>query len=238
MAGQALGTVTNDPRAHEPKSWFGWGRSDLSRAGPPPALDPNKYPNIKRKDLEPYLRVIRGAHQHFLQDRESLAEANNRQALLDGFEPGSVPGKQPLSLSQSSQGSSGAASVLVCGCVQARQWLAIRGMDWLRRCRGCLLSSSKKIFQWKRELSPASGTLSMTWTLAPLDTVVAVHQLFALLSSFAAATAAAAAAAAGPGTAGGASSSSSSTITTTTTTATTSTTTTAQDDKDVLSHTS
>ncbi|KAJ9524559.1 hypothetical protein QJQ45_024148, partial [Haematococcus lacustris] len=108
MAGQALGTVTNDPRAHEPKSWFGWGRSDLSRAGPPPALDPNKYPNIKRKDLEPYLRVIRGAHQHFLQDRESLAEANNRQALLDGFEPGSVPGKQPvLSLTQSSQGSSG-----------------------------------------------------------------------------------------------------------------------------------
>ncbi|KAL6764938.1 hypothetical protein V8C86DRAFT_3022064, partial [Haematococcus lacustris] len=93
MAGQALGTVTNDPRAHEPKSWFGWGRSDLSRAGPPPALDPNKYPNIKRKDLEPYLRVIRGAHQHFLQDRESLAEANNRQALLDGFEPGSVPGQ-------------------------------------------------------------------------------------------------------------------------------------------------
>ncbi|KAJ9524433.1 hypothetical protein QJQ45_019485 [Haematococcus lacustris] len=75
------------------------------------APDPNKYPNIKRKDLEPYLRVIRGAHQHFLQDRESLAEANNRQALLDGFEPGSVPGKQPLSLSQSSQGSSGAASV-------------------------------------------------------------------------------------------------------------------------------
>lgn len=78
--------VVNDPRADNNRSWWGWGPAvrDLSWADPPPPLDPTRYPNYKLKDLEPYLRIVRGSHQQFLRDRASLTENLKRQLEL-GF---------------------------------------------------------------------------------------------------------------------------------------------------------
>jgi hypothetical protein len=88
-----LVTVVNDPRGDQ-RGWWNWGsRGDLGWQAPPPPLDPAKYPNIKRKDLEHYLRTVRGAHQEFLHDRESLTEATNRQLLLEGIDPSTAAGR-------------------------------------------------------------------------------------------------------------------------------------------------
>ena len=80
----ALMTVVNDPRADANKNWlWGLGRMpDNSWAEPPPPLDPTRYPNVKLRDLEPYLRIVRGTHEAFLKDRDSLGEAFQRQMLL------------------------------------------------------------------------------------------------------------------------------------------------------------
>lgn len=79
-AGQALVAVVNDPRTDNNRGWWGFGRQDPY--GPPPPLDPYKYPNYNRKDLDHYLRIIRVAHQQFVRDRASLLENLNRNIWL------------------------------------------------------------------------------------------------------------------------------------------------------------
>lgn len=80
--GQGLVAVVNDPRADSNRSWWGFSRPDLSWSEPPPPLDPLCYPNFKLRDLDHYLRVVRGAHQQFLRDRASLLDNVNRYMML------------------------------------------------------------------------------------------------------------------------------------------------------------
>lgn len=98
VQGQTLITIVNDPRADANKGWWGWvGRQDLHSSHwnqAPPPLDPLRYPNITRRDLGPYLRIVQSLHQDFIDERRSLTETASRQLLLGDGGPADDPQQQ------------------------------------------------------------------------------------------------------------------------------------------------
>ena len=84
LQGQALVTVTNDPRADN-QAWWGFRVQDNSWKDPPPAMDPLRYPPITRRDLELYLRLVGGGRlRQFCHDRITLQEGMQLGLALEG----------------------------------------------------------------------------------------------------------------------------------------------------------
>ena len=86
LMGQALVTVTNNPRA-ESQAWWGFRMQDNSWKDPPPPLDPVRYPPITRqtRELDQYLRLLAGDRlQQFYQDRASLEAGMQLTLALEG----------------------------------------------------------------------------------------------------------------------------------------------------------
>ncbi|KAG1665155.1 hypothetical protein FOA52_005536 [Chlamydomonas sp. UWO 241] len=81
--GQALASVTNDPRAGS-DAWFGFkSAQDTSWKTPPPPLDPAKYPNVTRADLKRFLKIVgHGQYEQLMEDRRSMAEDLSAEQLL------------------------------------------------------------------------------------------------------------------------------------------------------------
>ncbi len=80
---QSVSGLVNDPR--EQLTWWGFQTKDMSWKDPPPPLDPYRYPNITRQDLERYLSIVGdGKHEEFLEDRRALAQGHQQQLMMEG----------------------------------------------------------------------------------------------------------------------------------------------------------
>lgn len=71
--GQTLASIVNDPRTAGQSSGGFWGLAhDASQAPTAPPLDPTKYPNITKADVQSYVDLVHEAYDRFLRDRQSL----------------------------------------------------------------------------------------------------------------------------------------------------------------------
>ncbi|KIZ01614.1 hypothetical protein MNEG_6350 [Monoraphidium neglectum] len=94
--GQTLVSIVNDPRtAGLPAStgFWGFGSHDAPQAdAQPPPIDASKYPAVSQQDLNQYLKVVRGAYERFVRDRESLEAFDHARPLGGGGAGGSGAG--------------------------------------------------------------------------------------------------------------------------------------------------